>query len=172
MVEGLKPKMKNTMGVALLAVTAATGLFAQPGPGGRGDRTPPTAAEMVERRVEMLTARLTLDAAQQAQAKTIFSDENTAAAALRTKIEAAQDVLQDAVKGSASESQIDQLAATVGTLHGQMLATHAKAQAKFRAILNATQKEKLDTMRGGMGGGMGAGMGGGRMRPMRGRGPQ
>jgi Skp family chaperone for outer membrane proteins len=162
--------MNKRFGVAFLALTAATGMFAQPGPGTpgdrRGDRTPPTAAEMVERRVEMLTARLTLDAAQQAQAKTIFTDENTAATALRTKIEAAQDVLQDAVKGSASESQIDQLAATVGTLHGQMLAVHAKAQAKFRAILNATQKEKLDTMRGGMGGGMGPG----RMGPMRGRG--
>jgi hypothetical protein len=156
--------MRNTMIVALMALTAATGMFAQ-GPGrGRGDRTPPTAAEMVERRVQMLTTLLTLDAAQQAQAKTIFTNENTDAAALRTKIETAQDALQAAVKGSASDSQIDQLAASVGTLHGQSLAVHSKAQAKFRNILNSTQKEKLDASRGGMGGG------GGRMGPMRGRG--
>jgi hypothetical protein len=162
--------MKTMMVVALMGLTAATGMFAQPGPGrpggGRGDRTPLTAAEMVERRVQMLTTLLTLDAAQQAQAKTIFTDENTASEAIRAKVDTAQDALQAAVKGSASDSQIDQLAAALGTLHGQSLAVHSKAQAKFRGILNSAQKEKLDASRGGFG------MGGGRMMgPMRGRGP-
>jgi Spy/CpxP family protein refolding chaperone len=155
--------------VALLAVTAATGAFAQdPGGHGRGggNRTPPTAAEMLDRRIQMLTTLLTLDANQQAQAKTIFTDENTAAAALRTKIDTAQDALQAAVKGSASDSQIDQLAASLGTLHGQSLAVHAKAQAKFRSILNSAQKEKLDASRG-FGRGMGPGAAGGPMGPMR-----
>ena len=160
--------MKNTMIVALMALTAATGMFAQgPGPGGPGgrghggggDRTPPTAAEMVDRRVQMLTALLTLDANQQAQAKTIFTDENTASTALRTKMETAQDALQAAIKGGASDSQIDQLAASIGTLNGQGLAIHAKAQTKFRLILNATQKEKLDSSRGGGAGGWGGGPG-------------
>jgi Spy/CpxP family protein refolding chaperone len=164
--------MRKTIGVALMALTAATGMFAQGGPGGgRGDRTPPTAAEMLDRRIQMLTTLLTLDAAQQAQARTIFTDENTAATAIRTKLDTAEDALQAAVKGSASDSQIDQLAASIGTLQGQSIAVHAKAQAKFRSILNATQKEKLDAARGGMGGrGMG-GMMGGHMGPMRGRMP-
>ncbi|HYP09609.1 MAG TPA: hypothetical protein VER03_25515, partial [Bryobacteraceae bacterium] len=133
--------MKKAIVVALMALTATTGMFAQGGPGRRGgggaDRTPPTAAEMVERRVARLTELLTLDAAQQAQAKTIFSEEQTAASALRDKIEAAHDALQAAVKGSASDSQIDQLAASVGTLQGQSLAVHSKAQAKLRGILNS-----------------------------------
>lgn len=149
--------------VAFLALTTATGVFAQPGPGGRrGDRTPLTAAELVERRVQMLTTLLTLDAAQQAQAKTIFTDENTAATALREKAEAAQDAFQDAVKAGASDGQIDQLAAAVGAVHGQSIAVHGKAQTRFRAILNSAQREKLDASRGGFGGGF---------RPMRGRPP-
>jgi Spy/CpxP family protein refolding chaperone len=166
--------MKKTIGVAVMMLTAATGMFAQGTPGGgRGDRTPPTAAEMLDRRIQMLTTLLTLDAAQQAQAKTIFSDENTAAAALRTKLETAQDALQAAVKGSASDSQLDQLAAAIGTLQGQSLAVHSKAQSKFRSILNSAQKEKLDATRGGMGGhGFGGFGGGGPMGPMRGRMPR
>jgi Skp family chaperone for outer membrane proteins len=154
--------MKKTIVVAFMALMTVTGLVAQGGPGRRGgDRTPPTAAEMIERRVQMLTTLLTLDASQQAQAKTIFANAQTEAEALRTKVDTAQDALQDAVKGAASDSQIDQLAASLGTLHGQSLAVQAKAQSKFRAILNAAQKEKLDAARGGFGGG---GFGGGRMR--------
>lgn len=162
-----KLQMKKTIVVAAMALMTVTGLFAQGGPGRRGDRTPPTAAEMIERRVEMLTTLLTLDAAQQAQAKTIFTNEQTEAEAIRAKVDTAQDALQAAIKGSSSDAQIDQLAASLGTLHGQSLAVHSKAQSKFRAILNATQKEKLDTARGGFGGGFG-GPGGG--RPMRGPG--
>jgi len=158
--------MKKTIIVACMALMTVTGLFAQGAPGRRGDRTPPTPAEMLERRVQMLTTLLTLDAAQQAQAKTIFTNEQTEAEAIRAKVEPAQDALQAAVKGSASDSQIDQLAASLGTLHGQSVAVHSKAQSKFRAILNATQKEKLDTVRGGFGGGFRGGPGHGG-RPMR-----
>jgi hypothetical protein len=136
--------MKNTFVAAILALTAITGIYAQ-GPG-RPDRggTPPTAEQMIERRVQRLTTLLTLDSSQQQQAKTIFTDEATAAQALRTTAQTAHEALQTAVKSGAADAQIDQLAAQVGTIQGQSLAIHAKAQTKFRLILNAAQKEKLD----------------------------
>ena len=161
--------MRKTILAVMLAVTGVTGLFAQGGPRG-GDRTPPTPEQMVERRVAMLTTLLSLDASQQAQAKTIFTDEATASQALRDKMSDAHEALQTAAKSSASDSQIDALAAQVGAVHGQSVAIHAKAQSKLRAILNSAQKEKLDATRGGFGGGPHGpgGMGGGMMRPGRG----
>jgi Spy/CpxP family protein refolding chaperone len=157
--------MRKTILVLMLAVTGVTGLFAQGGPRG-GNGTPPTPEQMVERRVAMLTALLSLDSGQQAQAKTIFTDEATASQALRDKARDANDALQAAVKSSASDAQIEALAAQVGAVHGQSLAIHAKAQSKLRAILNSAQREKLDTTRGGFGGGpRGPGGMGGGMRP-------
>ena len=59
----LNPKHDGPSGSAATNAIAAV----PDAPAHEPDRTPPTAAEMVERRVEMLTVRLTLDAAQQAQ---------------------------------------------------------------------------------------------------------
>lgn len=150
--------MKKTILAAVLTLAAGSAVFAQ-GPGtGRGDRgTPPTPEQMVDRRVQMLTTLLTLDASQQAQAKTIFTDEVTASQALQDKVKTAHDALDTAVKGGASDAQIDQFAAQVGLVQGQATAIHAKAQAKFRLILTSAQKEKLDSSRPGMGGGPGWG---------------
>jgi hypothetical protein len=157
--------MKKTILAAVATLAAGSALFAQGGFGqGRGG-TPPTPEQMVERRVQMLTNLLTLDASQQAQAKTIFTDEATASQALQEKAKAAHDALQTAVKSGAPDAQIDSLSAQVGVVQGQSTAIHAKAQTKFRLILNATQKEKLDSSRGGGPGGWGGGPG-----PMRDRG--
>lgn len=138
--------MKQTLAVMTLTLAAVSGVFAQGAgrPGNRGG-TPPTVEQMVERRVQMLTNRLGLDSAQQQQAKTIVADEFNAAQALRDQSEAAQNALRDAVKASAPDAQIDQLAAQVGVLHGQGAAIHAKGQSKLRALLNSAQKEKLDS---------------------------
>jgi Spy/CpxP family protein refolding chaperone len=147
--------MKKTILAAVMTLAAGSAIFAQ-GPG-RGDRgTPPTPEQMVERRVQMLTNLLTLDSSQQAQAKTIFTDEATASQALRDTAKTAHDALETAVKSGASDAQIDSLATQVGTVQGQAAAIHAKAQAKFRLILTAAQKEKLDSS-SGMGGGPGWG---------------
>ena len=139
---------------AIAALSAIT-VFAQGmGPGsGRPDRTPPTAEEMAERRVAFLTNYLTLTPSQVTQAKTIFADEQKAAEALRSPMEAAQTALQTAVKSNASDAQIEAAAAQVGTLHGQAAAIRGKAQAKFRALLTPEQQTKLDAMRHGPGGG-------------------
>jgi hypothetical protein len=156
--------MMKTIAATMLALTMGSTTFAQ-GPGDRGG-TPPTPEQMVERRVQMLTTLLTLDSTQQQQAKTIFTDEATASQALRESTKAAHDALQAAVKAGASDGQIDQLAAQIGSVTGQGAAIHAKAQSKFRAILNSAQKEKLDT-REGMRGPSPGGPGGFGSRPPR-----
>jgi len=152
----------KTIAATILTLTIAVTGFAQ-GPGGRGG-TPPTSEQMIERRIQMLTTLLTLDATQQQQAKTIFTNAATASQALREPSRAAHDALQEAVKGGASDAQLDQLAAQVGSLNGQAAAIHAKSQSKFRALLNSTQKEKLDSTEGlrGPGGHGGPGGFGGR----------
>ena len=161
--------MRKTILAAILAVTGVTGLLAQGGPRS-GNGTPPTPEQMVERRVARVTTLLSLDASQQAQAKTIFTDEATASQALRDKVREAHEALQLATKSSASDDQLNALAAQVGAVHGQSLAVHAKAQSKLRAILNSAQREKLDATRGGFEGGpRGPGrMGGGMMHQGRG----
>ena len=130
----------------ILTLTMAAATFAQ-GPGGRGG-TPPTPEQMIERRVQMLTTLLTLDTTQQQQAKTIFTDAATAGQKLRESSKTAHDALQAAVKTGASDGQIDQLAAQVGAVTAQGAAINAKAQSKFRSILNSAQKEKLDAREG------------------------
>ena len=51
--------------------------------------------------------------------------------------------LGDAVKVNNTVS-IDQIAANIGTLQGQITAINSKADAAFYAILTADQKAKLD----------------------------
>ncbi len=94
----------KTIAATILTLAMAVTTFAQ-GPGGRGG-TPPTPEQMIERRIQMLTTLLTLDATQQQQAKTIFTNAATASQALREPSKAAHDALQAAVKGGASDGQL------------------------------------------------------------------
>ena len=148
----------------------ATALMAQAGPD-RAGRTPPSPEQMLEHRVQRLTTLLSLDTAQQQQARMIFSDERKAAQAQQESLRSTRQALQAAVQAASPDPQLDTLAAQVGVAEGQLLAIHAKAQVRLRLMLNATQKEKLDSMRGGFGGGPGGRMGFGGHGPMRHRGP-
>jgi Spy/CpxP family protein refolding chaperone len=142
--------MRRKIAGLVFTVVAASTVFAQGA--GRPERgTPPSPEQMIERRVTMLTTLLSLDSSQQAQAKTIFTEAQSASEALRESSRAAHEALRTAVKSSASEEQIDQLAAAVGSAQAQSAAIHAKAQVKLRNILNSTQKEKLDSLGAGRG---------------------
>jgi Spy/CpxP family protein refolding chaperone len=112
----------------------------------RGSRTPPTPEEMVERRIERLTTVLELTAAQQQQAKTIFTEEATSAQALHTKLSDAREALQNAVKTTGLDADIERAAAQLGPLYTQLATVQGKAQAKFLSILTTQQKEKLAAM--------------------------
>ena len=73
---------------------------------------------------------------------------------LNGELSGAREALNAAVKKNAADAEIDQLAAAVGVINGRLAAIHAKASAKFYALLTAEQKTKYDQMgdRGGPGG--------------------
>jgi hypothetical protein len=136
--------MKQTLSALLLLAASA---FAQ-GPFG-----PPDPATQVAR----LTTLLTLTSAQQAQATTIFTNEQSAVAPIQTEIQTAHTSLTAAVKANQTAT-IDTLAAQLGGYNGQITAIQSKAQASFYAILTATQQTQYDSLRGpgGAGGGIAA----------------
>lgn len=144
---------------------AATLAFGQ-GRGGFGGN-PPDPAQIVARRVAILTNALTLTDAQQAQATKIFTDAQEAAAKYREEMQAARTSLQDAVRKN-DAAGIERYARDIGTATGDMTSVEARAQGAFYALLTPEQTAKYDKLPGrGMGapGMMGpAGMAG-RMRP-------
>lgn len=148
---------KSLVAIAALSLSV---LSAQPGRGPRGDGsgTPPTAEQMVERRVERLTTLLSLTPSQVTTITSLYTAEQTAVAAQRTAMETARQALQDAVKAGI-DAQIDTAASEVGRLNGLVAAIHGKTQAKFLAALTAEQRTKLESLGEGRGPGMGA-MGG------------
>lgn len=125
--------------IAALAVACSLPLVAQRG-GGPGGPGGPGGTP----RLEFLAGYLSLTDAQKTQAKAIFDAAATSLETLSGTAASARDALTAAVKASATDSEIDRLAAAVGTVHGQMAGVNAKAMVKFRGILTAEQKAKLD----------------------------
>ncbi|MBI3696942.1 MAG: Spy/CpxP family protein refolding chaperone [Acidobacteria bacterium] len=131
----------------------ATGLALAQGPGGPGGMNPQPRGQ---RSLDFLATYLNLTDSQKSQVQAIFDAEQQAAQALRTSIQQAQEALRQASQDNKSDAEIDKLAAALGTLLGQGAGIHAKAQAKFVALLTADQKDKLSKLPGpgGFGGPM------------------
>lgn len=96
--------------------------------------------------VDFWTGYLSLTAAQQEQAKAIFSAESDATKSLSTPMQQAQDALTAAEKSNPVDAVLDQLASAVGAVQTQMVAIHAKAFSKFYALLTPDQRAKADKM--------------------------
>jgi Spy/CpxP family protein refolding chaperone len=120
-------------------------------------------AAMLQRRIDMLTQKLSLTPAQVTQATKIYTDAQTATLPIQTGIQQNHQSLRDAVKKNDSGA-IDQLSATIGTLEGQATSIQSKAEAAFYAILTPDQQAKYGQR--GPGGPGGARFGG---APMGGR---
>ena len=103
-------------------------------------------------RLDFLTGYLSLTDSQKPQAKAIFDAEATAQATSQGQRTAAETALKAAIKLNASDSELDRLSATIGVIHGQGAAIHAKASAKFYALLTAEQKAKYDALADRQGG--------------------
>lgn len=97
-------------------------------------------------RLDFLTGYLSLTDSQKTQAQAIFDAADSAAETARGQLTSARDTLRQAVKDGKPDSILDQLAAAVGAVEGQLAAIHAKAQSKFYALLTAEQKAKYDQM--------------------------
>lgn len=140
--------MKKWILLSAMALSVSC-LFAQ----GGGPPSTPTPADRVAR----LTTLLTLTAAQQAQATTIFTIEDAAMATVRPSIQAARAALQAAVKTN-DTGTITLQATQLGNLTAQDLIARSTADAAFYAILTADQKTKYDELHlSGPGGPGGAG---------------
>lgn len=138
----------------ILATVSVFSLAAQRGPGrfdnnGGGPAADPAAA--IARRVEYLTALLTLTTNQASQATTIFTYSTAAITPLQTTLSTARESLQAAIKAN-NTATIDQLASQIGTASGQITAAQSKADAAFYALLTADQKTRYDAVGGGHGG--------------------
>jgi len=151
--------MKRSLSSIFAIGTLAAGVMVAQGPSrGLSTGTPPDPATMVAHQVERLTTLLTLTAAQQAQATTIFTSAATAETPLRTNLQTAHASLTTAIQKGDTAS-IDNLATQIGSFTTQEIETQSKAQAAFYKILTADQQAKFNTLHGpgGFGGPGGAG---------------
>jgi Spy/CpxP family protein refolding chaperone len=96
-----------------------------------------------DRMIQHLTATLNLTPDQQAQAKAIFQDSRQQAQALMPQLKQERQAMNSAVK-SDNEAQIDQILQGNSQLNAQVRAIHAKARAKFYALLTPAQKATYD----------------------------
>jgi hypothetical protein len=169
--------MKTFRRLTACTILLAATMVAQPS-GASTTGSTPDPAVMVTHRVAWLTSLLTLTVAQQNQATTIFTNAVNTAKPIHDNLATVEQSMQAAVKSNATAT-IAQLATTIGSLTGQLVAVHNQAQAAFYALLTADQQAKLNQtapaggrgpgmmgggmmgghmMGGRMGGGMGAGM--------------
>ena len=125
----------RTLFQLLTLVLLPMALLAQP----RGDRH--RHETFAERRVHDLTRRFDLTEAQRTQALTLFTEADKEAEPLEERLEQAHRALRDATRRNATSSEIDQLAAAVGTLTGQLAAINAKADTAFHNTLTPKQRE-------------------------------
>jgi Spy/CpxP family protein refolding chaperone len=130
---------KTAKVLALALLLSATAVLAQ-GPRGHGPGGPRG------NRIDFLATVLSLTDAQKTQATAIFDAAETASAPLRETQGTQRTALNDAAKSNATDVTIDQLAATVGTTSGQLVAIQTKAFAKFYALLTTEQRTKLDEL--------------------------
>jgi len=125
--------------------------------------SPPSAADLVQRRVNFLTRELGLSSAQQQQATTIFTNAATNETTLRDSLRTAHQSLSDAIKSNNSAA-IDQVSTQIGTLTAQLTSSEAKANAAFYQVLTPDQQSKFSQSPGPGLGGFGRGPVPGRFR--------
>lgn len=95
-------------------------------------------------RVDHLANRLSLTDAQKQQALDIFTAADKTSEPVKDSLDQARQTLRESARRNAPSAQIDQLAATVGNLTGQLLAIETKAMAQFYTLLTAEQRQKMD----------------------------
>jgi Spy/CpxP family protein refolding chaperone len=117
-------------------------------------------ATITSLRVNQLASQLSLTDAQKAQATTIYTNAYKAALTIGASMQTDQQSLRAAVKAN-DIAAIDSVAAAIGKLQGQAIASNSKADAAFYALLTTAQQTQYDAMTGGLGGRGGAGGPGG-----------
>ena len=101
--------------------------------------TPPTPVQMAEHEVHRYTDLLSLTAAQQEQATTIFTDAAASRATLYPEQQSAHKAL-DASILTGDAATIAQSATTLGQIEGEITSARALAEAKLYKILTTDQQ--------------------------------
>ena len=130
------------LSLAAALVLAAGAVFAQ-APGMH-----PPAAPRGERLRQFLATQLELTEEQKAQAKSIFGAARESALPIAQQLRQDHQAMRDAIKAGKSDAELDKLAGDAGALVGQLAAIHAKAFARFYALLTPEQKQKADQLHG------------------------
>jgi len=95
-------------------------------------------------RLAFLTTFLTLTAAQQEQAKAVLSEEDSAVKPLMDQMKEASDELASVMK--TRDGDIDEVAAQIGSISGQLVALDAKAAGRIYQLLTSAQKQRFDQL--------------------------
>jgi LTXXQ motif family protein len=94
--------------------------------------------------LNLFSALLNLNDAQQQQLQTAFDAAVKTAAPIATRMESNKDALFEAVKSGKTDDQIKALATQQGSLTSQMLALQAQTFSKMWALLTSDQKSQVD----------------------------
>jgi Spy/CpxP family protein refolding chaperone len=97
-----------------------------------------------EWRADGLAFMFTLTEPQKQQALVLFIALEQASRPLEDKLAQARKELREAVRNPALAQRIDQIAAVIGTLSGQVAALEAKTDVKLYALLTPEQRWKWD----------------------------
>jgi Spy/CpxP family protein refolding chaperone len=149
--EKLRHRYAHPAALLTIVLLSSPTLLAQ-GRGGLRSGTPK------QNRIDFLTKVLSLTDDQKQQAIAIFDAAEQASTALRDSLRQQRQDLNDAAKSAAADSQIDQLATTLGDLLGRLTAIQTKAFAKFYALLHTDQRTMLDQLQANGRGMMGPGL--------------
>ena len=137
--------------LAAVSFVPVSGLFAQTSATG-STHAPPSPAQMVANKVARLTTLLTLTSAQQTQATTIFTTEETSTSGLWGSMKSAHTALKTAIEAN-DVATIGTVSTQIGGLEAQQVQAHAIADAAFYALLTGDQQTKFNSLpHGGPGG--------------------
>ena len=159
--------MKNNLVRFVGMAALASGMMFSQAPAPPAQPESP-AQRWQQRRGQMfdrMATRLNLTDDQKQQARSIMQSARESAQPITQQLKQNRQALRDAVKAGKTDADIDQLAASTGTLMGQATAIRTKAFAKVYAMLTPEQRTKADQLGGhgmfmrGHGRGHGAGSG-------------
>jgi Spy/CpxP family protein refolding chaperone len=140
--------MKRLVFLACFSLTTANAQVQNTVTAGSGPVMSAMAMPGPMNQLDFLAALLSLSSSQADQAKPLFDAERDAIKNAFTSMKQAQDALTAAEKSDQPDSEIDRLAAAVGTVQGQLAAIHSKTMMHFRTLLTSDQKDKLDKFSG------------------------
>ena len=142
--------MKNSI-VRFVGVAAlASGMMFAQTPASPAQPQSP-AQRWQQRRGQMfdrMATRLNLTDRQKQQAQSIMQSARESARPINQQLKQNRLALRDAVKAGKTDADIDQLAASTGSLMGQATAIRTKAFAKVYALLTPEQRTKADQLGG------------------------